>query len=182
MAAAVKKLIADYPLSKPLTSRFMRRVDLGEYSPLELASLCMIWQGLSAEQRREIERQSAIPRRHEAMKKAAESSSLSQEITLPDFDEAGATKKFEEFATKNRPMLLFPEPAHEEGNRTTGAGEILVCEVINFYFSEHLPKAVTPKRLSQFLATFPPWLQTAFDPHSPEEAQRRLTIVYRRAF
>ena len=45
--AAVKKLVRDYPLSKPATSRFLRRVDLGEYSPFELASLFMIWQGLS---------------------------------------------------------------------------------------------------------------------------------------
>ena len=44
--AAVKKLLADYPLSKPAASRFLRRVDLGEYSPLELASLFMIWQAL----------------------------------------------------------------------------------------------------------------------------------------
>ena len=55
-------------------------------------------------------------------------------------------------------------------------------QAINYYFSEHPPKSVTPERLSEFLAAFPPWLQSAFDPHPPEEAQRRLTIVYRLVF
>ena len=63
--AAVKKLVADYPLSNPQTSRFLRMVDVGEYSPFELASLFKIWQALTPEKRREIERLPAIPRRHD---------------------------------------------------------------------------------------------------------------------
>ena len=67
--------------------------------------------------------------------------------------------------------------AHVEVQR-----EILRRQAINYYFLNHPPKSVTPERLSEFLAAFPPWLQSTFDPHSPEEAQRRLTVVYRLVF
>jgi hypothetical protein len=181
--AAVRKLIGDYPLAKPATARFIRRVDLGEYSPLELASLITIWQALSPAQRREIERLTAIPKRHEAMTKLAEAKSLPHEITIPSFDEASAAKRFEEFARANRPVLLPSEARKKkEGLQAEPARDILRRQAINYYFSEHQPKSVTSERLSQFLAAFPPWLQSAFDPHPPEEAQRRLTVVYRLVF
>jgi hypothetical protein len=181
--AAVRKLIGDYPLSKPATARFLRRVDVGEYSPLELASLFMIWQALSPAQRRDIERLTAIPKRHEAISKLAEAQSIPHEITIPNFDEASAAKRFEEFARANRPVLLPSElRKKKEGLQTEPARDILRRQAINYYFSEHQPKSVTSERLSQFLAAFPPWLQSAFDPHPPEEAQRRLTVVYRLVF
>ena len=36
-------------------------------------------------------------------------------------------------------------------------------QAINHYFVENPPKPVAPERLSEFLAAFPPWLQSAFD-------------------
>ena len=181
--ALVKKLIRDYPLSKPAASRFLRRVDLGEYSPIELASLFMIWQGLSQAQRREIERMPAIPKRHDAMNKLAETQGIAHEVTISGFDEAGAVQRFEEFARSNRPLLLTTElRKKKQGIGAELSRDILRRQAINYYFSEHQPKSVTPERLSEFLAAFPPWLQSAFDPHPPEEAQRRLTVVYRLVF
>jgi hypothetical protein len=180
---AVKKLIRDYPISKPATSRFLKRINLGEYSPIELASLFMIWQGCSLAQRREIERLPAIPKRHEVMTKLAETHRVAHDVTVPGFDEAGAIQRFEEFARSNRPMLLPTElRKKKEGIAAEAARDILRRQAINYYFSEHQPKSVTPERLSEFLAAFPPWLQSAFDPHLPEEAQRRLTVVYRLVF
>jgi hypothetical protein len=182
--AAVKKLVADFPLSRPVTARFLRRVDLGEYSPLELASLFMIWRALTPQKRREIERLPAIPRRHLEMNKVADAKDIPHEITLPNFDETKAAASFEKFVRdNNRPMLLLSEPKKKkEGIQAELARDILRRQAINFYFSEHPQKPVTPERLSAFLAAFPPWLQSAFDPHPPEEAQRRLTVVYRLVF
>ncbi len=113
--AAVKKLIRDYPLSKPATSRFLRRVDLGEYSPIELASFFMIWQGLSQAQRREIERMPANPKRHDAMNKLAETQSIPHEVTIPGFEEAGAIQRFEEFAQFEPSAAASGRAAEEEG-------------------------------------------------------------------
>jgi hypothetical protein len=181
--AAVKKLLQDYPLERPTTARFLRRVDLGEYSPFEIASLFLIWQALAPEKRREIERLPAVQGRHAAMYKTADAKGIPHEVTLPDFDEASAAKRFEEFARANRPALLLSElRKKKEGIQAERAAEILRRQAINYYFSEHQPKSVAPERLSQFLAALPPWLQSAFDPHPPEEAQRRLAIVYRLVF
>ena len=170
-------------LTKPVTSHFLQRVDLGEYSPFELASLYMIWRALSPEKRGEIERLPAIARRHDAMNKAAKAKSILHEVVLPDFDEAIAAKRFEEFAhTKKRPMLLFPELRKKKEAPQADLAEILRRQAINYYFVEHPSKFVTQERLSEFLAAFPPWLQSAFDSHPPEEAQCRLTNVYRLVF
>jgi hypothetical protein len=181
--AAVKKLAAEYPLNNVSTARFLRMVDVGEYSPFELASLFKIWQELGPEKRREIERFPAVPRRHEAMHKAAEGKDIPREIRPADYDDDAAAKRFEEFANPNRPALLLNElrkkkdALHSEIQR-----EVLRRQAMNYYFLNHPPKSVTPERLSEFLAAFPPWLQSAFDTHSPEEAQRRLTVVYRLVF
>jgi hypothetical protein len=178
--AAVKKLAADYPLQNRGTLNFLRSVDIGEYSPFELAALYKIWRDLTPEKRREIERFPAIPKRHEAMYSAAGGKDIAQEIKPSDFDELLAAKRFEAFARPFRPML-FPKELRkkkEEGPSEIQR-EILRRQAINYYFINHPPKAVTPERLSDFLAAFPLWLQSAFDQHSPEEAQRRLTVVYR---
>jgi hypothetical protein len=181
--AAVKKLAADYPLINVQTSRFLRMVDVGEYSPFELASLFKIWQDLTPEKRREIERLPAIPRRHEAMRKGAEEKDIPHEIKPSEFDELVATQRFEQFAGPNRPVLLLKELRKKKDDAHVEIGrEILRRQVINYYFLNHPAKSVTPERLSEFLAAFPAWLQSTFDPHSPEEAQRRLTVVYRLVF
>jgi hypothetical protein len=181
--AAVKKLAADYPLSNVQTWRFLRMVDVGEYSPFELASLFKVWQDLTPEQRRQIERLPAIPRRHDAMRKAAEGKDVPHEIKPSEFDELTATQQFEQFARPNRPVLLLKELRKKKDEAALEAQrEILRRQAINYYFLNHPPKAVTPERLSAFLAAFPAWLQSTFDPHSPEEAQRRLTVVYRLVF
>ena len=181
--AAVTKLAADHPLANPATLRFLRTADIGEYSPFELASLFKIWQALSPEKRREIERLPAVAKRHEAMFRTAEAKEIPHEIKPPELDEQLLATRFEEFARQNRPLLLLKErlkkkdESHVEIQR-----EILRRQAFNYYFLNHPPKAVTPERLSDFLAAFPAWLQSAFDPHSPEEAQRRLTVVYRLVF
>ena len=125
----------------------------------------------------------AIPKRHDAMNKLAEARSIPHEITITGFDEAGAVKRFEEFARGNRPMILANELRRKkEGIVAEFGRDILRRQAINYYFSEHQPKSVTPERLSEFLTAFPPWLQSAFDPHPPDEAQRRLSVVYRLVF
>jgi hypothetical protein len=64
--------------------------------------------------------------------------------------------------------------------------EILRRHAINLYFlakEQREPiKRVSPERLDQFIASFPPWVQSAFEPYPPDEARRRLTIVYRLVF
>ena len=113
--AAVKKLIKDDPLSRPLTARFIRRADVGAYSPLELAELYMIWQAVPKARRREIERISPIARRHEALYTLAKERDIPHEVSLSDFNEAATTKRFEEFARAGRQTLLLNDLRKKQG-------------------------------------------------------------------
>ena len=51
--------------------------------------------------------------------------------------------------------------------------------VDNYYFVEHPPAKVSPDNLLQFDRALPVWLRNGFDTLPPEEARRRLTILYR---
>ena len=178
--AAANTLLTDYPIPKPMTPRFVQMADVGEYSPFELASLFKIWQAMNPPRRAQVERLPAVPKRHEVMRKVADNKNIPYEIKPADFDDGEATKRFEEFAKANkRPVLLLNELRKKQESLRT---EILRRQAINHYFLEHPPSAVTPERLADFLAAFPLWLQSAFDHHPPDEAQRRLTIVYRLVF
>ena len=104
--AAVKKLIADYPLPKPMTSQFLQAVDLGEYSPFELASLFMIWQADAGEAARDRAnaRNPETARCDEQGGRSQEHSSRGQAFPISTRQ---AHQQFEEFArTNKRPMLL----------------------------------------------------------------------------
>ena len=100
--AAVKKLVADYPLRNPANSRFVRQVDVGEYSPFELASLFRIWQALGATKRHDVEQVQAIPKRHEVMYKAAEAKDIPHKSEQPSIDE----ERLDHETRKNSPNAL----------------------------------------------------------------------------
>jgi hypothetical protein len=49
----------------------------------------------------------------------------------------------------------------------------------SYHFLEKPPAAVNPVHLMRFEAALPPWYRGQFDHLPPEEARRRLTILYR---
>ncbi len=49
----------------------------------------------------------------------------------------------------------------------------------NYYFIEHPPETVDPENLLRFETALPSWFRPSFDPLPPDEARRRLTILYR---
>jgi hypothetical protein len=176
--ALVKKLVADYPVPKLTTPHLLQITDVGDYTPFELAALFKIWQTVPAKRRDQIERLPAVPKRHEALFKEGEGKEIPRELKPADFEDKHWVAKFEEAHAK-RPLLLLNQlKKKEEALRA----EILRRQAINFYFLKHQPRAVTEERLADFLAAFPGWLQSTFDQYSPDEARRRLTIVYRLVF
>ena len=50
------------------------------------------------------------------------------------------------------------------------------------YLEQPPPHPVTAERLTQFFTALPPWVRTTFDSYPPDEARRRLTLVYRLVF
>ena len=179
--ALVKKLLNDHPIPKAGAAPFLRFVDVGEDTPFELAAIYKIWETLNREERTEVEKVPRGPRRHNKLFELADKHDLPHEIKPDDFNEERWAGELEAFARKNRPLLLLEELRKKQEARRQ---EILRRQLINFHYLEkdHHPKGVTPERLAEFLALFPPWLQSSFDHYPPEEAKRRLTIVYRLVF
>ena len=52
----------------------------------------------------------------------------------------------------------------------------------NYYFVEKPPAKVSPDKLLQFERAVPSWIRGSYDTLPPEEARRRLTILYRLVF
>jgi hypothetical protein len=175
----VRKLVVQHPVPTMMTARFLQTADLGDYSPFELAAMFKIWELLKPERRAAIDRVTALPKRHEALLRLGEQYDIPREIKPPDFDERHWTSKFESFATAKRPNLLLSELKKKQ---ELVHAAIRRRQAINYYFIQNRPRSVTPGRLTDFLAAFPPWLRSTFDSYPPDEAQRRLTIVYRLVF
>jgi hypothetical protein len=96
------------------------------------------------------------------------------------YDEARWLAELETFAQHQRYVFVLSELKTREEPRS---GEILRRLAINLHFlAIEPPKKVDQSRLDDFLASFPPWLQSSFDHHDPDEARRRLTVVYRLVF
>jgi hypothetical protein len=177
----VKKLLSDHPIAKVGPAPFLRFIDVGEDTPFELAAIYKIWVTLEPEERADVEKVPRGPRRRARLFELGDNHKLPRELKPDDFDEERWTGELEAFAKKNRPALLLEELRKKQEARRQ---EIIRRQMINYHYLEkgHHPKGVTPERLAEFLAKFPPWLQSSFDHYTPEEAKRRLTIVYRLVF
>jgi hypothetical protein len=175
--ALVKKLLADYPVPKAITSPFLRLVDVGEDSPFDLAAMYQTWQKLKPDERRKVEQLPQEPRRREALFRLGEKYNITRALKPGGFDEEKWTAQLEAFAKKNRPVLLLEKADKMQEARKA---EILRRQAINYHFlAIDRPKAVAGDRLAEFLASFPPWLKSRIDHFPPDEARRRLSVVYR---
>ena len=145
----------------PRLREFLRSIDVGEYSPFELASLFKIWQAMTPEKRRAVEQRPAIVGRHEAMFKAAEAKNIPREIKPDDFDEESATrfeavaKGLKASARRHLPNRLLNE-LQEEGRSLTSGSCVrsLRRQAINHYFVEIRRKPSRPSGLPSSLRRF----------------------------
>ncbi len=59
----IKKLLKDHPVPRASTARFLQFVDVGDYSPFELATIYQVWQSMPAAEKQQVERMQPGPRR-----------------------------------------------------------------------------------------------------------------------
>jgi hypothetical protein len=179
--ALVKKLLQEYPVPKAHTKEFLKIVDIGDNSPFELAAIYQIWQKLNPEDRRQVEQVPVSQRRRDAIFRLGVKHNLPREVMPEGFDEEKWSSELESFVKKTRPVLLFEELKKKQESRRA---EIVRRQAINYHFlaKDRRPKAVTADHLAEFLKSFPPWLKASFDHYPPDEARRRLTVVYRLVF
>jgi hypothetical protein len=170
------------PRSVPL---FLQVVDFALMSPFEMAHRIKAWIDLTSEQRAEIE---AMPVPADQQKHLAE---LSQHVRLAP---PGRIAKADEDAVLAKmdanPQLKAwlsnlqkkVDPTEKKKGDTTKAEKAKRRAAANYYFLEKPPAAVEPGHLMRFESAMPPWYRGEFDHLPPEEARRRLTILYRLIF
>ncbi len=174
--AEIKKLLATYPVPRVDTPRLLRLVEIGEFSPFELASIHKIWEALTPGERKNIEQIPAGPRRVEALFEKGAAKNIDRETKPPDFDEAHWISRTEAQLKKSRPSFLLDELKKKGDARR---GEILRRQAINVYLVNRHADVVTADRLEQFAAGFPSWIQPSIDTFPPDEARRWLSVIYR---
>jgi hypothetical protein len=189
----IRILLPKYPLPTEITPYVLQLTDLGGGFPFELAREFKIWQSLSADQQREIEKLPSTTQRRNRLLEfgkdfrirdfrpsdfrledwipKAEAKIEELKRALPGL-KAAVTAKAAILNDKRNPDVNLP--AHPP---------ILRRLAINLYFLEQPPPhSVAPDRLTQFLAALPPWIRSGFDAYPSDDARRRLTMLYRLAF
>jgi hypothetical protein len=173
----ITKLAKDHPVTHATTARFLQFVDVGDYSPFELAAIFQVWHSMTPSEQQQVEKLPAGGPRRKAFLQKGEARRVAASLKRKGFDELKWVTALETFAENRKIGFLLQELKAKDDARP---GEILRRQAINLHFLEsERPSPVDPDRLADFLASFPPWLQTCFDHHSPDEARRRLTVVYR---
>jgi hypothetical protein len=159
------------------TPLFLKVIDFSPMFPHETAHRLKAWFGLGPEKRAEIEK---IPAREDRQKRLAELSpnekgGAANRLTKGE-EEALLAKIESNPQLKNwlaSPLKKADPTKHEKVRRRMAA---------NYYFIEHPPAPVEESNLMRFAAALPSWYREQYDHLPPEEARRRLTILYRLVF
>ena len=167
------------PRTVPL---FLQVVDFAVMSPFEMAHRIKAWIDLTPEQRAEIE---AMPLQADQQKHLAE---LAQHVRLGSLSRIAKADEDALLAKMDaNPQLRSwlsnlqkkVDPSEKKKGDPTKTEKVKRRVAANYYFLEKPPEAVEPGRLMRFDAALPPWYHGEFDHLPPEEAPRRLTILYR---
>ena len=179
MPIILRMVAGNNPVPKVETGRFLQIADIGEFSPFELAAIFKIWELLTPAQRQAVEKKPGIPQRLEELFKLGKTKGIEREIKPAAFDEEQWLTAMETHLREKRPALLLDDLKKKADPRRA---QILRRQAINYYFLDRKQVAVKSDRLAAFVAAFPTFVQSSFEQYPPDEAQRRLTIVYRLVF
>ena len=164
--------------------------DLGSMPPIEMANLLRIWFSLNDKEKARVEAIPTIPNRVFELRRLGFASQF-QFQRFPPQDEAPIVARLE---ANDRVKTIFPgfykrkekeqapEPATGKKKAELRPG-VLANPVHSLaesvYFNDHPPIPVSKANLDRFEADLPHWFRSSIHPLPPEDANRRLTIVYR---
>ena len=190
--AAIKPLIAKYPLPDVQTRSPVDFIQTGGTGVFEVASLCKTWLALSPEERKKVDAVAQGSRRSE-LHRLGRDHDIPLELKPADFDEAAWIARAEDRlkdigggGDRQKDWIAKLEARiSESAIKRKESGKLrprpfLHRLAVNLYVQEHTPPpAVDPGRLTQFFAATPSWVQSTFNAFPSEEARRRLTLIYR---
>ena len=146
--------------------------DLRGRSPFEVAQILRLWFTLTPAERAEIEKLG--PRdRFKRLFELSRQAKIGPPPRLSPKDEEETAKQLDKsLQTKGwlRNQLKKDSEKQAIDRRRL---------VNNYYFVANPPKPVSPANLLRFETAMPSWIRSTFDHLAPEEARRRLTILYR---
>jgi hypothetical protein len=175
--ALVRKALADnHPVPRVDTSMYLRHADPGEFSPFELAAVYKIWQNMKPDQRQTVEKMARGGGRVERIFSFDKGKEIGRELKPEDFDEAHWLERLETDFKAARPWLLLEDLKKKEDKRRV---PILRRLAINYYFTKQKITPVVPERLDAFVAAFPSFIRESFERLPPDEARRRVSVIYR---
>ncbi len=189
--AQIKALLSRYPVPRETTPPWMQFGDVAGTGPFEVAAWFKIWQELTPQQKREVESLPATAQRRAKLLELGPSLKTMREIRPADFRLEDWTPKVQEKiseleaadpefrTTVGKAVQAALKRRGETKEQTPRAPQVLRRLAINLYFLEHPPRPVDTERLAQFAAAMPPWIRASFDSLAPDEARRRLAIIYR---
>lgn len=177
--ALVTKILAERKGNDPTESSFYHYVDFNGVSPFELAQRIEVWLKLSDVQKAKVAKL-LEPDRHRRMGQYVREMKIPHQRPTPSEIEALYDRALE---SGRFPYLKKTEEARKQAKQNSKEAEkqtrIKHRFVDNYYFVEHPPAKVNPDKLLQFDRALPFWIRGGLDPLSPDEARRRLTVLYR---
>jgi hypothetical protein len=146
--------------------------DLRGRSPFEVAHMLQLWFKLDSTERAEIEKLGPRDRMRRLLE-LARGAKIGPVPQLSKEDEEATSKLLD----KNLQAKGWLRNQLRKDSEKQAIDRRRL--VNNYYFVANPPKPVTPANLLRFEAAMPSWIRTTFDHLTPEEARRRLTILYR---
>ncbi|WP_410001689.1 hypothetical protein [Singulisphaera sp. GP187] len=146
--------------------------DLRGRSPFEVAHMLRFWFTLTPAERAEIEKLGVRDRVRRLLE-------LSRQAKIGPFPQL-SPKDEEETAKQLEKRLQAKGWLRNQLNKDSEKQAIDRRRLVNnYYFVVNPPKPVSPANLLRFETAMPSWIRMTFDHLAPEEARRRLTILYR---
>ena len=169
---AVSRIVKEQQARPSTAPPFFQMADTVGVPLFDLANRIKVWLALPKAQKDELERiaePAARQRRLAELAKTLKVTPVVRPHLNPDDELIGRYAK----------KRLFPELQKTE-DFTKAARKQRLAE--HAYFLEHPPAKVKPENLTRFTAALPSWFRSTYDPLPPDEARRRLTILYRIVF
>jgi len=161
---------------------FLQVVDFAVMSPFEMAHRIKAWLDLTPEKRAEIEAMPLQVDQQKHLADLAQNVRLGSSSRIAKADEDALLAKMDanpQLKTWLNNLQKKVDPTEKKKGDATKAEKVRRRAAANYYFLEKPPAVVEPSRLMRFEAALPPWYRGDFDHLPPEEARRRLTILYR---
>ncbi len=168
----VEKLYAEERSTRARRLPYFVIAEFGSASPFVLADQIKVWFALSEAQKETI-RKLIEPERLRKLAQFATDLKL-EPVKKPS---AQTTEKLLAHVSKTR---LFPFVKKFEDAKKDESVKARLLD--HYYFLENRPKKARPEKILQFDDSLPFWIRSSFDTLPPDEARRRLTILYRLVF